>query len=199
MQNKTRFDFFGAAGTASVASVAVFAFLASGLTGCAGILIKAPLPAVAVEVTDRLLLRVVPFDDFVKAELERASLDPARVEEEFAAEVRYGLFRRGQEEAQDSASAEVIVDVRVRHLQAGVANIGAYAAFDVTSWRPAERKNSAPATDTLTWTSNRPAKENVPAAFTARHLTRLAAGEVLTRIQPPRKEREPPPPLHLMR
>jgi hypothetical protein len=54
-------------------------------------------------------------------------------------------------------------------------------------------------TDTLAWTSQRPAKENVPAAFAARHLSRLAASEVLARIKPPAKEREPAPPLHLMR
>jgi hypothetical protein len=49
------------------------------------------------------------------------------------------------------------------------------------------------------WTVHVPAKNNVPPAFTERHLIRLAAGEILARIQPPPKEREPAPPLHLMR
>lgn len=203
MRNQTgtsvRFDVFPAINLPGIAFTVFFIMMASGLSGCAGFLVKTPVPAVAVEETDRLLLRIVPFDAVVTAELERAGLDPAGLAEEFAAEVRYGLYRRGQEEAQDSASAQVIVDVRVRHLQAGVGNTGAYSAFELTSWRAAERKNGVPETETLAWTSNRPAKENVPEMFAARHLSRLAASEVLGRIKPPAKEREPAPPLHLMR
>jgi hypothetical protein len=188
MQNKSRFGFF------SVMVAAAFTVAALGLSGCAGLLVKAPAPSVSMEATERLLLRMFPLDAVVVAELERAGLDPARIGEEFAAEVRYGLFRRGQEEAQDSASAQVIVDARVRHLQAGVGTVGTYAAFELTA-----RRADQPKVDTLAWSTRRTAKDNVPVAFLARHLTRMAAGEVLSRIQPPRKEREPAPPLHLMR
>lgn len=164
------------------------------LSGCAGILIKTPPPAVRVNDTERLLLRVAPFDEVVTAELGRAGLDPARLAAELEAEVRYGLYRRGQEEARDSASAQVLIDLQVRHLQAGAGGSGAYAAFALYGTRPGAAK-----ADSVVWTVHVPARDNVPPSFTERHLIRFAAGEILTRIQPPPKEREPAPPLHLMR
>jgi len=170
-------------------------FLAAAtLSGCAGILIKAPKPAVRVDDTERLLLRVAPFDDVVKAELDRAGLDPARVAAEIEAEVRYGLYRRGQEAARDSASAQVIVDLQVRHLQPGSGGSGAYAAFAVFGIRSTTTK-----VDSVVWTAQVSAKKNAPPEFAERHLIRLAADEILERIQPPPKEREPAPPLHLIR
>lgn len=168
--------------------------LAASLTvsGCAGLLSR-NITTVSVLKSERLYLRVTPFDEVVTAELTRAGVDPAELAAEIEQEIRYRLYLRGQEEAQDSVGATVIVTFTVHHLQPGSANSGTFASYTLTGFRP---KGSR--TESSGWTVQGRSKDNVPGTFTARHLARQAADDVLARIQPP-KNNEPAPPLHLLR
>jgi hypothetical protein len=161
-------------------------------TGCAGLFAR-DITTVSVLKSERLYLRVAPFDSVVTAELTRAGVDPQRLASELEEEVRYRLYLRGQEEAQDSVSATVVVTFTVNHLQPGSANTGTFASYVLKGYRPKGAR-----TETSEWTVQGRSKDNVPGTFTARHLARQAAEDVLKRLQPPR-DNEPPPPLHLMR
>jgi hypothetical protein len=163
--------------------------------GCAALFPGAGAPAVIVAPAERLFLTVAPFDSTVSAELTRAGLDPAAVENELKAEIRYGLFLRGQEESPDSAGAAVTARLTVKHLQPGYGRSGDYAAFLLTGSRPGDAKSSQKAE--WTWEAN--ARDNAPPALATRHLARQVAGEALSRLRAPKKDNEPPPPLHLMR
>lgn len=172
--------------------LAVAALLAAVLAaGCAAR--RPEVPAVHVAGTERLYLRLLSFDSALVAELSAAGIDAAALEADVRAELGYGLFLRGQEAARDSVDAAVRVDARVLHLRPGSGNTGAFAAFSLVS----RRGNAKP--DSVSWTHRLPARENVPEAFAALHLSRLASRELLARIRPPRKVYETPPPLHLMR
>jgi hypothetical protein len=177
--------------TASLLAPLAMAFV---LGGCAGVL--SPLgrgASVGVAPSDRLFLSVAPFDAVVRAELARGGLDADRTWEDVNAEIRYQLALRRQEEALDSAGATVAATVTVRHLQPGSGNAGAFGAFLVTARR-------AGRTDSVAWDWRARAKDNVPAAFAARHLSRGVAGEVLRSLKPARPSSdEPPPPLMLIK
>jgi hypothetical protein len=170
------------------------AFLALALAGCATLAPGSRGAApVTVSPSDRLFLTVAPFDAVVRAELARAGLDPDRTWEDLNAEIRYQLALRKQEEALDSAGATVTVTVTVRHLQPGSGNTGSFAALALTARR-------AKGTDSAAWDWRARARDNVPGAFTVRHLSRAVAGEVLARLKPARaRSKEPPPPLILMK
>lgn len=173
------------AALAALVTVSLFA-------GCAG-LFGPKIKTVSLVKSERLYLRIMPFDSVVVAELNRSGVDAARLADELEAEVRYRLYLRGQEEAHDSASATVMVTFTVQRLQPGSGNTGTYASYALTGTRPRKRE-----VETVEWTTQGRSRDNVPGAFTTRHLAREAANEVLARLQPP-KNNEPPPPLHLMR
>jgi hypothetical protein len=174
-------------------SVVVLLLVSLLVTGCAG-LFGSGSKGVTVAKAERLHLRVAPFDSVVSAELRRAGLDPLVLQDELAAEVRYRMFLRGQVEAPDSASATVSVLLKVKHLQAGFGNAGTYGEFSLESVRA-----NASDRDAVTWTWQATVKDNVPEVFATRHLARLAAQEALEHLKEPKKDYEPPPPLHLMR
>ncbi len=177
----------------ALATLAGLALLSvSLLTGCAG-LFGPKIKTVSLVKSERLYLHITPFDSVVVRELDRAGVDAVKLAEELEAEVRYRLYLRGQEEAHDSASAAVIVTFTVQRLQPGSGNAGSYASYSLTGTRPRKRD-----TETVVWNTQGRSRDNVPGAFTTRHLARMAADEVLARLQPP-KSNEPPPPLHLMR
>lgn len=173
------------------------------LTGCAGLFGGGEKDAVVVAPNERLLLVFTPFDGVVTAELQRAGVDPAALQREFESEVRYRLYARGQEEALDSVTAGVIVTVSARHWQPGYGNSGPYAAFSLGIKRLVPLTNVDPkdmeSADSVAWTWQGRAKDNAPPSYAVRHLSRLAAEEVLDRVRGPRAPSEPPPPLHLMR
>jgi hypothetical protein len=178
-----------------------FAFatlLAALFPGCAAIVPGASAPAVTVASAERLFLTVAPFDSVVRAELARAGLDPAEMENELKSELRYALFLRGQDEAPDSAGAAVTARLEVKHLQPGYGRSGDYAAFVLTGARADDPKSSQGG-EKVEWTWEAKARNNAPQAFAVRHLARQVAGEVLARLRAPKKDNEPPPPLHLMR
>jgi hypothetical protein len=169
---------------------------------CAGLILTHCAPARAARgassaklyasPSESLLLRIQPFDSVVKTELARAGLDPVRFEEELNAELRYRFSQRGQEEAADSASAQVILTVRFKHLQPGAGNTGTFGAV----WMETFRNGAIQWTE---WNWRLKAKDNVPAMHLPRHLTRIAVDEVLGRILATRpRPKEPPPPLHLL-
>ena len=164
---------------------------AVSVTGCA--LGKPDVPTVHVAGTERLYIRLMPFDSALTAELAGYGIDAAAMEDEVRAEIRYRLYLRGQEEARDSVEATVRVDAHVRHLRPGSGSAGTFVAFSLVS----RRADVKP--DSIAWTRHLLARENVPEPHTARHLSRLAAHELLARVQPPPKAYEPPPPLHLLR
>ena len=142
--------------------------------------------------SESLLLRVEPFDSVVKAELLRGGLDPVRFEEEFNTELRYRFSLRGQEEAVDSAGAEVILTVRFRHLQPGSGNKGTFGALHLETLRKGVAQRAE-------WDWRRPAKANVQPVYLARHMARLAAEEILGRVLATRpRPKEPVPPLQLL-
>jgi hypothetical protein len=186
MKNKSRI----ATRFALLSALALVSLLA---TGCAG-LFGQNVKGVTVAKSERLHLRVAPFDSVVTAEVRRAGLDPVSLHQEFASEVRYRLFLRGQVEAPDSASATVSVLLSVKHLQAGFGNAGSYGEFSLESVRPENADRSE-----VTWRWQATVKDNVPEVFATRHLARLAAQEALEHLKEPKKDYEPPPPLHLMR
>lgn len=142
--------------------------------------------------SETLLLRVQPFDSVVKAELARAGLDPASFEEEVHAELRYRFSLRRQEEAADSAGAEVILTVRFKHLQPGAGQTGTFGAIRMETLRNGQAQWTE-------WTWRQKARNNVPAAHLPRHLARLAANEILGRVLATRpRAKEAPPPLQLL-
>ncbi len=175
------------------------AALAALFPGCAALFPGTSGPAVNVAPNERLFLTVAPFDSTVRAGLSRAGLDPDAVEKELDAEIRYGLFLRGQEEAPDSAGAAVTARLTVKHLQPGYGRSGGYAAFVLTGARQDSKGSKASSEQRAEWTWEGNARDNAPAMFATRHLARQAAGEVLSRLRAPKKDYEPPPPLHLMR
>lgn len=134
-------------------------------------------PNVDVSTSDRLFLTVAPLHSAVVTELERAGIDPDRFADDFEGELRYLLFLRGQEEARDSASATVRVDVNVRRLIPGSGNTGTFGIFGLTADRGGDP-------ETVEWDWAVRARENVPDVYLERHLPRAAAVEVLERLQP---------------
>ncbi len=174
------------------------ASLAALLSGCAVLFPGAAGPAVNVAPNERLYLTIAPFDSAVRAGLSRAGLDPDAVEKELDAEIRYGLFLRGQREAADSAGAAVAAHLVVTQLQPGYGRAGDYAAFVLTGVRR-DGPKWGQRVQRAEWTWEAKAKDNAPPALALRHLARQAAGEVLARLRAPKKEYETPPPLHLMR
>jgi len=177
----------------SLATLATVTLLSVSLfAGCAG-LFGPKLKTVSLVKSERLYLQITPLDARVVSELDRAGIDAARFAEELESEIRYRLYLRGQEEARDSAAANVIVTFTIHQLQPGSGNAGTYASYSLTGRRPRTRE-----TETVEWTTQARSRDNVPGAFTLRHLARQAADDVLARLQPP-KSNEPPPPLHLMR
>ncbi|MCD6024966.1 MAG: hypothetical protein K0Q91_1882 [Fibrobacteria bacterium] len=142
--------------------------------------------------SESLFLRIQPFDSVVKAELSRAGLDPVRFEEEVHTELRYRLSLRGQEEAADSAGAEVVLTLRFKHLQPGTGQIGMFGAV----WMETLRKGAPQWTE---WTWRQKARNNVPPIHVPRHLARVAVDQVLDRLLAARpRPKEPPPPLQLL-
>lgn len=167
--------------------------LAGTLGGCASFPgVRNAEPVIAMPLKERIYLKVEPFGPGVVAELNRAGIDPARLEEEFVSELRYGLFLRERTEVFDSAGA-TIVTVRVNSLQPGFGNSGTSAKLVLDADPPGRRPP-----ETLEWTWRAPASANAPAVFVTRHLARKTAREVLDHLQAP-KDYDPPPPLHLMR
>ena len=173
-----------------------FALISAGLflAGCASMgLGNKPADRINVSSSDRLFLRVVPFDSTVGVELTRAGLDPVKVHDNLAAELHYQLFLKKQEESPDSAGATVQVTVLIKHLQPGVGNSGSFVAGTLT----AERKE----TEKADWELRQPAKENVPADFLTLHLPRTLATEILSRMKAkpkPSSDLDYAPPLILL-
>ena len=141
---------------------------------------------------ESMLLRTQPLDSTAKAELVRGGLDPVQFEQEFNTELGYRFSQRQQEEALDSASAEVVLTVQLKHLQPGVGTNGTFGVI----WLQTNRGGKIQWTE---WKWRKPAKENVPSIYLARHMARLAADEILRQVLPGRpRPKEPPPPLQLL-
>ena len=163
------------------------------LSGCASMGIGTQTAdRIHVASSDRVFLRVAPFDSIVGAELARVGLDAGKVHDNLAAEFHYQFFLKKQEESPDSAGATVRVTVAIRHLQPGVGNSGNFIAGTLTG----EGKT----TETADWELRQPAKENVPTDVLALHLPRMLATELLSRMKskPKPVSDEPPPPLILL-
>ena len=142
--------------------------------------------------SESLLLRIVPFDSTVKAELARGGVDPVRFEQEFTEEMLYRFTLRKQEAALDSAGAQVILTVTLRHVQPGVGSTGTFVALNAKTQRQTK-------VDVMDWNWRRPSKANVSTAHLMRDLSRITAEEILKRIPPARpRPKEPPPPLQLL-
>jgi hypothetical protein len=141
--------------------------------------------------SEPLLLRTMPFDTVLAAELRRGGVDPVAFEQEFTSELRYRFFLRKQEEAQDSVSARVILSISVKHLQPGTGASGTFAVFEVAS-------NRGGVSERTEWTLRKPSKANVPPVHLARDLSRAAVNDILDRIPAAKpRPKEPPPPLIL--
>jgi hypothetical protein len=169
---------------------------ALSFSGCASLLVSRSTASAKVYVapSESLLLRVEPFDSVVKAELVRGGLDPVKFEEAFNTELRYRFTERKQEGAFDSSGAQVILTVRVDHLQPGAGNVGAYGALRLQSFR---KKGEAQWSE---WEWRKSAKYNVAPAYLERHMLGLVVDEVMSRTPAGRpRPKEPPPPLQLLR
>ena len=163
------------------------------LTGCASLGIGTQTAdRIHVSSTDRVFLRVAPFDSIVGAELARAGLDPVKVHDNLAAELHYQLFLKKQEESPDSAGATMRLTVEIKHLQPGMGNSGNFIAGTLIG--------EGKVTEKAEWELRQPAKENVPSDFLALHLPRTLATELLSRMKskPKPVDNEPPPPLILL-
>jgi hypothetical protein len=135
-----------------------------------------PLDRINVESRDRVYLRIAPFDSTVRAELGRAGLDPAKVQDNFSSELHYQLFLKKQEESSDSAGATVRVAVSVQHLQPGSGNTGGFAAGTLEAEREGKIERAV-------WESRESAKDNVPVEFLPLQVPRTLAGEILSRMK----------------
>jgi hypothetical protein len=131
--------------------------------------------------SDRVYLCIAPFDSTVRAELSRAGLDPAKVQDNFSSELHYQLFLKKQEESPDSAGATVRVAVSIQHLQPGSGNSGGFAAGILGAERDGKIERAA-------WESRQSAKDNVPVEFLPLQVPRTLAGEILSHMKakPPR-------------
>ncbi len=175
---------------------AMLAFSAFSLSGCAGTGAGKSGGSLSVAPGERLLLEIAPFDPVVSAELTRGGLDPARVAEDFEAELRYQFALRKQEEALDSAGATVRLRVELRHLQPGSGNAGAFASIRLAALRADDSAASA-------WEWRPLARENVPQTHAGRHLVRSLSKEVIAHLkEAARKDpsgMDYPPPLILLK
>ena len=167
----------------------------SFLTQCASF---KPLPASSssklfVLPSESMLLVAQPFDSVVKAELVRSGLDPAVIEKAFNAELHYRFSQRKQEEALDSAAAEVILTVQVKHLQPGSGNAGTFGALRAQTLR---KRGTVQRSE---WEWRKSAKYNVEPPYLERHIVGLAADEIMSRVLASRpRPNDPPPPLQLL-
>ena len=137
--------------------------------------IKTP-ELIYVESSDRVYLRIAPFDTTVRAELSRAGLDPAKVQDNFSYELHYQLFLKKQEESPDSAGATVRVAVSVQHLQPGLGNSGGFALGMLVAERDGKIERAA-------WELRQSAKDNVPVEFLPMQVPRTLAGELLSHMK----------------
>jgi hypothetical protein len=162
-----------------------------GLGGCASLASLRRPASVTVAPSDRLFLEVAPFDSAALADLGAAGIEPQRMRDELDAEIRYQLVLRGQEEARIPGDATVRVKLSVRRLMPGAGNTGTFASFGLV----AARGNSV---DSVAWEWRARPGDNVPDAYSVRHLARAAATQALARMQARPVKREPPPPLMLL-
>jgi len=131
---------------------------------------------VSVNSTDRLFLKVMPFDSTVEAELSRLELDPGEIYDNLASELHYQIFLRKQEESPDSAGATVRVSISFSHLQPGAGNSGTFVSAEISAERD---KGMEKASLELRRTS----KDNVPADYLVLHLPRMLTQEILERMK----------------
>jgi len=163
------------------------------LSGCASLGIGTQLAdRIHITSSDRVFIRVVPFDSIVAAELTRVGLDAAKVRDNLAAELHYQFFLKKQEESPDSAGATMRVTVAIQHLQPGSGNSGSFIAGTLTGEGKTVEKAE--------WEVRQPAKDNVPGDVLGLHLPRMLATELLGRMKskPKPVDNEPPPPLILL-
>jgi hypothetical protein len=150
------------------------------LTQCASLLVRDSRDAFLVTSNQRLLLRVQPLDSAAQAELTRDGVDPAGFVTALETELQYRLLQRNQEEAKDSAGANVILTVTVKHAQPGSGSAGAFSVLSLRDTRGSHTRQ-------VDWTWRASSKENVAEGFRLQYFSRALADEIFSHIQ-----RQPP-------
>jgi hypothetical protein len=162
---------------------AIYAAVAAGwFWGCASLPGSAS-SKVNITPSDRLFLKVAPFDSVVKAELTRVELDPEEIHDDLISELRYQLFLARQEESPDSAGATVRVAISFSHLQPGTGNSGDFMMGTLLAEKDGKIENT-------NLELRRPAGKNVPGEFLSLQWPRSLAAEILSRMRKKRPRSE---------
>jgi hypothetical protein len=141
---------------------------------------------VRVLIREKVLVRVLTPDSSVAAELRNSGVDPAGFENKVKAELEYRFIQKRHEAVQDSASADVILTLRVKSFAPEATGSRINAVLVLRSER-----GDAHQQEEWTW---RTSQGKMAGGFRGEYFTRAMADEVMTHVRTA-KQYEPVPQL----